>query len=650
MPNLEAQADWVPVREIGIELARGGPDGNMNEQAKALVARTEFLKQEKANKSEIVQGIFEFGTYAEFNAIKAILPNNCTVVINETNTTGTGTWGAGNNRWNGVTLTKSTYDPLTKSLNYTDNSLSAEYKENIYDPVNSYSGLNIAPSGGAIRESTSVEINVFPLQGGETYYLKTEAVINKAYVVVGVSKLFSISAGSPTSLLTLNDTEDPLIKTFVVPFGMNYGYINTLWGAFSVDLRNKFVISLDKAVKVVKNIQGHRVYDEDAHKVLNILNNEAIRESDIAISLINLYDIKNEYSGLYVNRVGQAVSIYTTSSLVRFAVEPGKTYYIKAPSFLLNSCVGLKNSNTVLAGEILHISLLEDHDIGIKKFTVPEGTDYRYALFTTHLSSQNYSVIGNLLIQEDENPAYITSIKGIKINPSSNFETRLDHVEAKIELIDSISPLMGLKWAVIGDSITEKNFRANKNYHDYVSEAVGGMTIYNYGASGHTWGHRSNVPNIITQNPDIITVFLGTNDFGVGAREFGTFKDSAGTATVCGSIELLLTNLVNKFPLKRLGILLPLPRYNSYGIDGGSANSFGYTLRQVSEMIIKYANHYGIPYLDLYNASGLAVYNSTANSYYFTSPGSTTPDGVHPNDLGHELISRKVKKFLEEIY
>ena len=66
MPNLDAQPGWVPVREIGIELARGGPDGNMNEQAKALLARTEYLKQEKANKSEIVQGVYEFGTYAEF--------------------------------------------------------------------------------------------------------------------------------------------------------------------------------------------------------------------------------------------------------------------------------------------------------------------------------------------------------------------------------------------------------------------------------------------------------------------------------------------------------------------------------------------------------------------------------------------------------
>lgn len=119
MPNLEAQAAWVPVREIGIELARGGPNGNMNEQAKALLARTEYLNQEKASKSEIVQGVFEFGTYAEFNAAKATLPKNCTVVISEENI-GTGAWGIGNNRWDGNELKKSLFDPVVTSKEYTD--------------------------------------------------------------------------------------------------------------------------------------------------------------------------------------------------------------------------------------------------------------------------------------------------------------------------------------------------------------------------------------------------------------------------------------------------------------------------------------------------------------------------------------------------
>lgn len=116
MANLDAQPSWPAVRQLeSHELARGGINGNMNEQAKALLARTEYLNQQKANKYEIVQGVFEFGTYAEFDAAKATLPANCTVVIGEANTTGTGTWGIGNNSWNGTVLKKSVYDPLIES-------------------------------------------------------------------------------------------------------------------------------------------------------------------------------------------------------------------------------------------------------------------------------------------------------------------------------------------------------------------------------------------------------------------------------------------------------------------------------------------------------------------------------------------------------
>lgn len=120
MPNLEVQPGWPAARQLDRdEFASGGPNGNLNEHAKVFLARTEYLQQQKANKSEIVQGVFEFGTYAEFNAAKASLPLNCTVIINEVNNTGT-SWRQGSNRWNGTTLTKSAYDPLTQAKVYTD--------------------------------------------------------------------------------------------------------------------------------------------------------------------------------------------------------------------------------------------------------------------------------------------------------------------------------------------------------------------------------------------------------------------------------------------------------------------------------------------------------------------------------------------------
>lgn len=133
MANLEAQPKWSSVRLLEThELARGGLNGNMNEQAKALAERTEFLNQEKASKSEIVQGVFEFGTYAEFNAAKATLPHNCTVILDEENTNGAGQWAKGWNRWDGTNLIKSSNDIASTSKKYTNEKVKAAI-ETVYD-------------------------------------------------------------------------------------------------------------------------------------------------------------------------------------------------------------------------------------------------------------------------------------------------------------------------------------------------------------------------------------------------------------------------------------------------------------------------------------------------------------------------------------
>ncbi|WP_368678898.1 hypothetical protein [Acinetobacter lactucae] len=232
-----------------------------------------------------------FKTYTEAQAATSTLPANSSIkVTNDSDTTLNGEY-----TWNGTTLTKSIYDPLTQALAYTDTSLVSVYKENLYSLTNSHSGLNINPTGGAIRTSTSVEINVFPVEGGKTYSIKTASEINKSYVVVGVSATNSVVAGTATQLVTLEDTSDPLIKTFMVPIGANYAYINTYWATVSVDLRNNLVISSNNFEKVVKTIQGNKVFDEDAHVQIDLLNAEAILESDIVMNVVELYSTTNEH-------------------------------------------------------------------------------------------------------------------------------------------------------------------------------------------------------------------------------------------------------------------------------------------------------------------------------------------------------------------
>ncbi len=253
MPNLEAQAAWVPVREIGIELARGGPNGNMNEQATALLARTEWLNQQKASKSEIVQGVFEFGTYAEFNAAKATLPVNCTVIINEM-PTGTQTWGQGTNRWNGTTLSKSPYDPITQAK--LDATAKAKAAVNIFDASANSNNYNMTfleaissvpadlrKQGLTVRynnadERTFVNNNV---ANWSVQRLWIRQINPEAEGKVNHFDERMLYAGFTVGNLGVTSVEDPRNKVAIIPIHRTYtdGVLNKLnLSAAPVNLKN----------------------------------------------------------------------------------------------------------------------------------------------------------------------------------------------------------------------------------------------------------------------------------------------------------------------------------------------------------------------------------------------------------------------------
>ena len=115
MVDIVTTPEWKAVRILERdEVALGGFGGNMNEQATALVARTELLKEEKADRSDIIQGQYSFTTVASFDAVKSTIPSNSVVIIDEVGP------NQGTNTWNGTTLQKSNYDPLTQAKTYVD--------------------------------------------------------------------------------------------------------------------------------------------------------------------------------------------------------------------------------------------------------------------------------------------------------------------------------------------------------------------------------------------------------------------------------------------------------------------------------------------------------------------------------------------------
>lgn len=206
-----------------------------------------------------------------------------------------------------------------------------------------------------------------------------------------------------------------------------------------------------------------------------------------------------------------------------------------------------------------------------------------------------------------------------------------------------------LRWAVFGDSLTEKNTRAAKSYHDYVAEELG-CTVINYGSSGTGYKRaegesKAFYQRINTVNPDafdVLTIFGSGNDSGAGA-EIGNPGDT-GTDTLCGCINTTIDNFYKLAPGKVLALVTPCPWY-SY-----PPTTEDNWMELYSSAIVAIAKRRGLPCLDLYHGSGMRPWEETFRASFYNENG-VQDDGVHPNSEGHRVfLYPKFREFLKALY
>ena len=140
---------------------------------------------------------------------------------------------------------------------------------------------------------------------------------------------------------------------------------------------------------------------------------------------------------------------------------------------------------------------------------------------------------------------------------------------------------------------------------------------------------------------DIVVVFGGTNDYGHGDAPLGNFDDRTPD-TFYGACHYLFSGLIRKYLGKSIVIMTPLHRIGEMKIpDIKVPGDYG-ILKEYINIIREVAEYYSLPVLDLYSSSGLQPEIKEIQDEYI-------PDGLHPNDRGHEIIARKLKFFLENI-
>lgn len=101
-----------------------------------------------------------------------------------------------------------------------------------------------------------------------------------------------------------------------------------------------------------------------------------------------------------------------------------------------------------------------------------------------------------------------------------------------------------------------------------------------------------------------------------------------------------MEKLISRYPAALIVFMTPMHRC---GEDDVLLNNYGVRrcapLISYVDAIIEAAGSYGIPVLDLYRISGIQPNVPVLKEQYM-------PDGLHPNDHGHERIAQRLRGFL----
>lgn len=198
------------------------------------------------------------------------------------------------------------------------------------------------------------------------------------------------------------------------------------------------------------------------------------------------------------------------------------------------------------------------------------------------------------------------------------------------------------KWLTLGDSIT----KAGK-YQNILKNKLGFSEICNKGINGQTMAHQTKNKStydlgkeIDYNDYDLVTIFIGTNDFRYGKKigKIVTDENYFDETTFTGSYQLLIENILSSNPKIDLVLITPMQR-NHDGYDINFKNNKGHKLIEYVEATINLGKLYSLPVLDLYSVSGLTERTLDA----------LTRDGLHPNDMGYDRISEKIFRFLLSI-
>lgn len=340
----------------------------------------------------------------------------------------------------------------------------------------------------------------------------------------------------------------------------------------------------------------------------------------------------------------------TTSMKVKVVLREGKSYPVTINAVSIGYQPGATTGGTPVK----------------KEYVIEKDGIYEISV------TQNYNnwgkIHGCFEIKTNAVECYVnqlTVVHGENPQPhtiTSMFDIAGKHTEEINELYKIVSdpnekyatnPLWGKVIALNGDSICAGTVNgggygiiiANKNNMTYQNVAVGGGTI-----TAETYQLPENYPDLtepkarhwisrtiskMRDDADYIILEGGINDFWNKSQcPLGTitpdYNSELDDTTFCGAFESMLKQAVLKWKGKKIGFIIVHKITNTYYPYGSSTPG---RFELYREKMIEICNKWSIPYLDLFNESGLNVNIQEIKEKY-----TTNSDGTHPNAEGYELF------------
>lgn len=489
-------------------------------------------------------------------------------------------------------------------------------------PVNNPTSISTVNAGmvnanGTITNSTSLGYYEFSVNPFDVYKIHMRLSTQYSDSNVAIQYLNDTTVVSNILKSALDVGEDYYYTTIItIPYGVNKVRINTHQMTTTTAVEN-YILKVNKIE--VNNINKNQL-DTTLKTLFNNQYTEVTPSSFI--------------TGAFFNT--NTVQAYTTIDMLSLEVNPFETYKISGIQPAGNPIIGFCTANKIIQKELNGntyninnmVSYIKNNTSNYEydnyEFTIPE---YCNKIYINHYSN--------------DTTLKVEKCTSYKINES--------------DVINNVNNIGFSKLYAVGDSLTELNYRALKNYLSFIKDDMPSLTVENLGASGtgfynggtlgnNNFASRVNSIDSYTLATDIVTVFGSVNDIGDVSDHLGELGDTTND-TIYGSIYNFFNTLFNSFNGVRVGCISPLNWKNSN--TNTSVPLYLNALKETCEL-------FNVPYLDLYHESNLRPNNSTFLNEYYTSDGAghdATLDsaGIHPNSKGHRLIYGRIKDFINRL-